>query len=238
LDGLLFPFQLAAMGGLAHLGEWQPSDFSILSPFEIALLSLLAVLALGKVKVPLPRLLIILGLVHLALAHGRHQMLFGVAAPLLLAPWLALAWPRTEEKTSPLFAAAAAAALAGLIAVRIALPASRGQDAVSPVAALAHLPVFERSQPVLNDYAFGGYLIWSGVRPFIDSRADLYGDAFLSRYAAIAAADRNTLAATLTGRHVRWTIFPSGAPVVKLMDKMPGWHRRYADAIAVVHVRD
>jgi hypothetical protein len=91
--------------------------------------------------------------------------------------------------------------------------------------------------PVLNDYAFGGYLIWIGVKPFIDSRADLYGSEFLSNYAALATPDKNALASTLAHYHVRWTIFAAGAPVVKLLDAMPGWHRLYADRIAVVHVR-
>ena len=45
--GLLFPFKLSAMQGLAHIGEWQPSDFTTLSPFAIALLASLFLLFLG-----------------------------------------------------------------------------------------------------------------------------------------------------------------------------------------------
>jgi hypothetical protein len=82
-----------------------------------------------------------------------------------------------------------------------------------------------RETPVLNDYGFGGYLIWNGGRPLIDSRADLYGDIFLQNYAAITAPDQDALAATLTYYHVRWTIFSAQAPVVKLLDSAPGWHR-------------
>ena len=44
LEGLLFPLRLTGMSNLAHLGEWQPSDFSFLSPFAIALLALVVVL--------------------------------------------------------------------------------------------------------------------------------------------------------------------------------------------------
>ena len=115
---------------------------------------------------------------------------------------------------------------------------TRGDDAVTPASALAHVPRFVRETPVLNGYAFGGYLIWNGVRPFIDSRADLYGDAFLSNYAALASPDKDALASTLAYYHVRWTIFRADAPVVKLLDAMPGWHRFYGDNVAVVHVHD
>jgi hypothetical protein len=238
IAGLLFPFKLSAMHGLGHIGEWQPSDFSQASPFAIALLTTLFVLGSGKLKVPAIRLLILLGLVWLALSHGRHQMLLGVVAPILLAPSLALAWPARNESGKPVWTAVAAAGFAALILIRVALPVVRGDDPVSPVAALAHVPRFVRETPVLNDYSFGGYLIWNGVKPFIDSRADLYGDIFLQNYAAITAPDKDALAAALAFYHVRWTIFAANAPVVRLLDATPGWHRFYTDKLAVVHIHD
>ncbi|MBN9589699.1 MAG: hypothetical protein BGN85_10090 [Alphaproteobacteria bacterium 64-11] len=236
--GLLFPVHLTAMTQLAHIGEWQASDFTHPGPLEFALLGALFVLARGRVRVRLVRLLILMGLVHLALAHARHQMLLGVAGTLLLAPALAAAWPARNRKTSPLPAVAAGLLLVLGLALRLSVPAPRGQDAISPQAALAHVPRFVREMPVLNDYAFGGYLIWTGARPFVDSRADLYGDDFLSNYAALTAPDKDALASSLAYYHVRWTIFRADAPVVKLLDAMPGWQRLYADNVAVVHVHD
>jgi hypothetical protein len=236
--GLLFPFKLSAMQGLGHIGEWQPSDFRQVSPFAIALLATLFVLGSGKVKVPVIRLLILLGLVWLALSHGRHQMLLGVVAPILLAPSLAKAWPARSDSGKALWMALAAAGFAALILARFVMPVVRTDDPVSPVTALAHVPRFVRETPVLNDYSFGGYLIWNGVKPFIDSRADLYGDIFLQNYAAITAPDKDALAATLAFYHVRWTIFAADAPVVKLLDATPGWHRFYTDKLAVVHIHD
>jgi hypothetical protein len=238
VQGLLFPFKLSAMQGLGHIGEWQPSDFSRVSPFAAALLASLFVFGSGNVKVPMFRLLLLIGLVWLALSHGRHQMLIGVAAPLLLAPSLARAWPAKDVAGKPLLAALAVAGLAVLMVLRAALPVVRGDDPVTPATALAHVPRFVRETPVLNDYSFGGYLIWKGIKPFIDSRADLYGDIFLGNYADITAPDKDALAAALTYHHVRWTIFSAQAPVVKLLDATPGWHRFYADKLAVVHVHD
>jgi len=238
LQGLLFPLKLSAMHGLGHIGEWQTSDFTQISPFAIALLAALFVLGRGTLKIPALRLLILVGLVWLALAHGRHQMLLGVSAPLLLAPSLAKAWPAKTESDKPLFAILAALGLAVLIVTRLAVPVVRGDDPVSPVSALAHVPRFVRETPVLNDYSFGGYLIWNGIRPFIDSRADLYGDIFLQNYADITAPDKDALAATLAFYHARWTIFRRDAPVVRLLDDTPGWHRFYTDQLAVVHVHD
>lgn len=238
---LLFPFKLSALQGLSHIGEWQASDFSKLTPFAIALLAALFVLGRGQVKVPSLRLLLLLGLTALALAHARHQMLLGVCAPILLADALGRAWPAKSQNQPPLFAVIAGLAglaLVVLTAVRLAIPVTRGDDPVSPVAALAHVPRFVRETPVLNDYAFGGYLIWNGVKPFIDSRADLYGDIFLQNYSDIVSPDKDALAASLAFHHARWTIFSAQAPVVKLLDATPGWRRFYTGKLAVVHIHD
>jgi hypothetical protein len=89
---------------------------------------------------------------------------------------------------------------------------------------------------VLNDYGMGGYLIFRGVRPFIDGRTDMYGDAFNSRYDA-AVSRRAALEAVLAERHVAWTLFRPGAAAVRLMDAEPGWRRLYTGPYAVVHVR-
>lgn len=237
VSGLLFPLRLMTMNDLSFIGEWAPADFSRITPFEIALLAGLLVLARGVVKVPLPRMSIVLLLVYLGLAHARHQMIFGIAAPILLAPALARSWPAKSEEAPFWLAPALAAILMAAVAARLAVPVSRGDDAVSPVAALAHIPRFVRETPVLNDYAFGGYLIFQGVPVFIDSRADFYGDDFLSNYAAIRSGDKDALASSLAYYHVRWTILRPGNPAVKVMDAMPGWRRFYNDGVAVVHVK-
>jgi hypothetical protein len=91
---------------------------------------------------------------------------------------------------------------------------------------------------VLNDYAFGGYLIWSHVRPFIDGRADVYGDAMLSLYGKLQAGDAETVERTIRRYGIAWTIFAPGAQTVATLDREPGWRRLYTDSYAVVHVRD
>lgn len=233
-----FPFRLTGMTGLAHIGEWQASNLAPLSPLVLALLAALTVLGTGRVRVPPLRGLILLGLVYLALAHGRHQMLLGVTGTLLLTPMLASAWPAAQKiKASPLPVMAMIFMLLLLTGARLLLPVARGQDSVSPGQALAHVPPALRILPVVNDYAFGGYLIWNGIPVFIDSRADLYGDDALAAYAAITSPDKKALATALARGPARWTIFRAGTPVARMMNTMPGWRRLYGDGLAVVHVR-
>ena len=98
------------------------------------------------------------------------------------------------------------------------------------------MPQSLRVQPVLNAYDFGGYLICSGVKVFVDGRTDMYGDAFLANYDRMMLPDRKTLMDTLARWHIAWTILPPG-PAAEMMNTLPGWQRLYSDGDAVVHIR-
>ncbi len=240
LDGLLQPFTLAAMPELSHVGEWQPTDFSTLQPLELLLIIGLY-LGLGKgARLAPVRLLVVLGLLHMALQHTRHLLLIGIILPLLVAQPLGavLSTPRIGRWRTGRLAFAIGAVACLLVAVRLLVPIRLGNDATAPVAALARVPQALRGEPVLNDYAFGGYLIFQGVRPFIDARAEMYGPAFLGQYAAIIRPDMGALKTVLQDYGIRWTILSPTNPAVQLMDVLPGWCRLYADSVAVVHVTE
>ena len=238
LEGLLFPIKLLAMPGLATIGEWGPSDFSRPSPFLFALLGMIFVFMTGKVRLSLLRAMLILALIYLALSHTRHVMLFAVVAPLLAASALGAAWP-AKNQDSPRWLLPVLAALPMiLLAARLVLPDVRSEDRVTPLAALAHVPSSLRAQPVLNAYDYGGYLIHQGVKVFIDGRTDMYPAGFLKNDDQLAAGDPKAMSATLARYNTAWTIYPSGSRSAAALDHLPGWHRFYADANAVVHVRD
>jgi hypothetical protein len=105
--------------------------------------------------------------------------------------------------------------------------------------AMQHVPAKLRAMPVLNDYTYGGYLTFIGVRPYIDGRADMYGDEFVSDFMSlIHTAEADHLQKTLDKNKVAWTIFSKGDVMVQGMDNRPGWHRLFANNYTVVHVRD
>lgn len=234
VDGLLFPLRLVFITHLANVGEWQPTSFTGLKPFELVLLGGFFLAATRGVKLPASRVLILLVMTHLALGHMRHQIVFAAVVPLILAEPLANAAP---ERTPRWAYAMAVAALVAITIARLTLPVARGGAAVTPEAALAHVPQSVVHAPVLNEYGFGGYLIFVHVKPFIDSRAELYGDEFLKNYARIIAPEPQALEATLARYGIRWTLLKPDSPAVAVLDMMPGWRRLYADDVAVVHVR-
>lgn len=238
--GLLFPFRLMGMRELANIGEWRPTNFGTLQPLELVLILGLYVSLSRGARLPTVRLLLLLGLLHLALQHTRHQMLAAFIGPLLIAASLgkSLHLGVPAGVTFRWCWAALGLSLAVcLAALRTALPIVRTDGPTAPISALAHVSPSLLAQSVFNDYAFGGYLIYSNVRPFIDARADMYGDPFLRLYGLIIHPDNAALDGTFRRYGVSWTILAPENPAVALLDVLPAWCRLYADQFAVVHVR-
>ena len=237
VGGLLFPIATAGMASLNSIVEWRPPDFSVLQPLEIALAAGVFVIARGGVRIPPLRLILLLGLLHMSLQHQRHQMLLAVVGVLVVAEAAGRAPPATLRAPRIAPAAWIGAALGLALAVlRLAVPFQLQDGPTLPIAALDETPPAVIARPVLNDYGMGGYLIFRGVKPFIDGRTDMYGDAFNARYDA-AVSSRPALEAVLAEQQVAWTLLRPGSPAVRLMDTEPGWRRLYTGPYAVVHVR-
>lgn len=236
---LLFPFQVTSMAVLPHITEWRSEDFSHVSTFAMVLLATLFVCLGRGVRVPTFRLLLLLALLLMGLQHVRHQLVLAAVAPLLLAGPLAEALGHEPAKPRPPRALLAGFAVACvlLLGARLALPLHRVDGLNSPVTALDSVPATLRTRPVLNGYGLGGYLIYKGVKPFIDGRADMYGDAFSRRYFQAVEPDPVALRKLLADYRVAWTIFTPDDPVVALLDKDPAWRRVHSDPYAVAHER-
>ena len=125
-----------------------------------------------------------------------------------------------------------------LAALRFAHPIVRGDGPVSPVTAVAAVPAPLLDQPVFNSYEFGGYLIFRHVKPFVDGRADMYGDAFMFAYIDALKPDRAVLDRLVAQYRIRWALLATGSAVAQMVATLPGWRRIHTDNIATVFVRD
>ncbi|MGY3648301.1 hypothetical protein ACVWW2_003592 [Bradyrhizobium sp. LM4.3] len=91
---------------------------------------------------------------------------------------------------------------------------------------------------VLNDYSFGGYLIFAGIPSFIDGRGELYGGAFINRYnRALALVDLGDFLKLLDEYNIGATLLAPETPAIAMLDRLPQWQRVYSDGVAVVHKR-
>jgi hypothetical protein len=250
IAGLLLPLDLIRMDfALSWVNEWQSPNFQKLQPIEAwLLLALLGALLFG-IRLPITRIAMLLVLVHMALKHQRHGEILGLVAPLLVAPMLAPQLPQLTKgfAVAPFNRASgglakwpsanavvlAAALVLAAVITWLRVGVANTADRFTPAAALAAVAQHRVAGAVFNDYNFGGYLIFSGIPPFIDGRADMYGDDFIKRLNKPEEWDR-----LFAQYGVTWTLLAAGNPHVVLLDHLPGWRRLYADTIAVVHVRE
>lgn len=246
-QSMLMTVRILDLGpALSIINEWKPADFSHLGGFELVILLGFGAALWRGVTLPPVRILIFLGLIHMALSHARSAELFGLIAPLVIARPLAVQFPhiRAEPRehagagTLAKLAAAMVAVLALVtVPVAAALHYAPGPQ-ITPAAAVAALEKAGVSR-VLNDYNFGGYLVYRGIPTFIDGRTELYGGAFVDRYYnAITLSDLGEFEHLLKQYRIEATLLPPDDAAVAYLDRMPGWHRLYSDAIAVVHVRN
>ncbi len=241
LDAMVFPFRLMGMKSLAGVAEWRPETFDHVGALEIELFALIGVALLRPVKVTPLRLALLIGLIHLSLHHVRHAMMLGLIGPMILACPIAAATAQPAPEPASLgrreFYAVVGLFLA-LLGLRLAVPVASKDSSMAPISALAAVPAELRAKPVLNHYGFGGYLIFSGVRPYIDGRTDMYGDAFVANYDRIVAADAGALEEVFQKQAITWAIFPPHERIDAALAARPGWKKIYSDEFAVVFTRE
>jgi hypothetical protein len=239
VQGLLYAFQVSAMKTLPLINEWRPSSLSR-DPlfFAMTAVATLAVV-FSRPKIPPPRLFLIAALFYLALSHARHQALFGLVSLLLVAPSLRKEG-REHGRDLPNYRYQAAAVTAVLLvvwAIRVSVSVPHRDSPVYPGRAIASVPALLRSQPVLNAYDFGGALILNGIAPFIDGRADMYGDDHTANAYAIERGDAGRFSAAVERWNIRWVILHPTERLVVVLDRSSAWKRIYEDKYAVVYAR-
>jgi hypothetical protein len=244
-NSLLASQKILALGSaLPLITEWRPADFGALRPFEICLLGGIGLALFRGIKLPPLRILLLLGLIHMALAQGRAAEILALLAPLILAAPLArqIGGADVADSTAAmpargvLFAGVAMALLTGTLAfasVHRFAPNTR----YSPVAAVTELKKLNLER-VFNDYDFGGYLIASGVAPFIDGRTELYGEKFfVDHNAASGLMEPENLFRLLDEYKIEATLMRTQSAATKLLDHIDGWQKVYADDVATIHLR-
>jgi hypothetical protein len=235
---------LALGDALPLIMEWRPADFGSVGAFEIFLLLGIGLALHRGVTLPPMRIVLLLGLLHMALAQDRSVEILALLAPLVLAAPLAKQIGGAEiphptaaaPRRGALFGGLAIALVAGTFAyasVHRFEPHMRG----SPVTAVTELKKLHLTR-VLNDYDFGGYLIANGVAPFIDGRTELYGEKFfVDHNAASGLMKPENLFRLLDEYKIEATLMRTQSAATKLLDHIDGWQKIYSDDIATIHLR-
>jgi hypothetical protein len=234
---------------LSVIAEWTPPDFSSLGPFEISLLGLIALGFYRGVVLSIPRILLLLLLAHMALTHIRSIEAYSFLTPLVLAKPFATRQASADRVkmwagelwSLPYVSALTMVVVAGCVWASTLSYANHHKFVFTtrqtPAAALDALEP-RGIKRIFNAYAFGGYMIYRGVPPFIDGRAELYGEKLVMTYFyAMEGRRADDLLRMLDEYHMDATLLVAGSPAARIMDLTQDWKKIYADDVAVVHIK-
>jgi hypothetical protein len=240
----VYPFQVASSLpiGVANVLEWQPMPFNILG--GKLFLGLLFGFFLAQMAFRFTWRLEELGLflfgTMMACLHVRFLLLFvPFFAPLLgtmLGRWL----PGYERSRDKYFINAGL--IAGAAAAMVWFFPSRGEMEKFvardfPVRAVEYMEQHAVPGPMLNSYAFGGYLVWKDIKVFVDGRADPYErGGSLADYFYMTHLKRGA-PAVLRGYGVNSCLLEPDEPLATLLASLPGWQKVYADNLSVLFVK-
>jgi hypothetical protein len=172
--------------------------------------------------------------------HVRHELFLAIFAPILLSGPIARAieqnrvvdWRRVAR-----IATLMVAVVGGSFgAIRLAIPFERPDGMQFPVSALNAVPQAIRSKHVFND-DFGNYLIFAGVHPMIDDRAELYGGEGLNLFQYWYLNYPWTITTLFDQLSIDWTFLSPNDSLDNLLDNDTQWVLIYRDKWASVHVR-
>ena len=239
----VFTHQRASLGFLA---EWQPTTMSDVRGMGVyaVLGALMAAGLTGRFRANAFELIATAIGAIMALQHVRMMFVFGIlVAPIVArmsAGWRPVSRParQTDLSINGLFLAA------GVLCTFLAFPGEARRradvDSRNPVKAVAFLKQSSLPGPLLNDYAWGGYLIWAlpERKVFVDGRGDVFDWAgLMAKYRdwSLVQADPAML---LDEYKIGLCLIPAGSPISHALDHLANWRKVHSDDFAVVYARE
>jgi hypothetical protein len=230
--------------GLAYVDEWMPP-----ASHDVRTLGMLAtaglicgLVLLRRAELRIEELLLFALGMQMSFSHTRMLFVFGIMGAPILTRLLCDSWDTYEfarDRRTP----NAVMMLMSLSVVFLAFPGWNQLDAQvkkgNPAKAVEFIRRAGLSGKMLNEYVYGGYLIWAlpEHKVFMDGRSDVYEwTGVLAEFGnwALLQADPAVL---LDKYHVGFCLLSKDAPMVRVLPYLPGWKKVYSDEMAVVFSR-
>jgi len=239
------------------LAEWRPmfahSLFAQDPPIIPALVLTFLFLAFYYgARVPFWRLLQILVLAYEMLSYVRLTPLFSIVTPILLMGPLAHQFPfmrsNSDLETSrrifdalsgvsrKFFYPAMFSLLLLIVGYRLFGPTISPRPSITPAGAVDFMIKHDLRGNIYNHYDFGGYLIFRGVKTFIDGRIDqLFSDGFLSTLNFYRTP--NGFLPILDKYHVSLALVMPRSIEAQELERSPFWAKVYSDDVSSLYAK-
>jgi hypothetical protein len=240
----VYPFDMAFSQpiNVANISEWKPMPFDIVGgKMFLAFIVIFFVLQMFfRFTWRLEELVLALGGAVMACIHVRFVLLFVPFFAPVLATSLARFVP-AYKRHKDLFLANAVIMLGVLVAMVHYFPSRADLDKRVakdyPVGALEYMRTHDVSRRMLNDYGFGGYLVLSGEKTFIDGRGDLYErNGVLGDFVHFANLKPGSLQ-VIRRYGVETCLLQHDTALVTALLASPEWQEIYHDGTSAILVR-
>jgi hypothetical protein len=244
---ILYPFDTLLNMHLlmANVEEWAPLQMT--GERGMALMAVLVgsflLVATRHAEIFFDELLFLALGTWLAVGHMRMAMVFGILAAPILSRQLSDSWEGYDARQDRVWPNAVMLAASALV-IFLAFPSRQNLESqveqIGPARAVDFIRASHLSGPMLNDYAFGGYLIWAAPEHpvFIDGRTDLYEwSGVLGEFGnwAMLESDPQVL---LDKYRINFCLLAPQTPMAHVLPLLPGWKRVYSDENAVIFARE
>lgn len=230
--------------GLTYSSEWQPAppnDIRVWALLGLAGLMLLAP-SLRRVELELQELLLLAVGFALGFQHERLLFVSGILMAPGLCRLLSTAWDAYQpDRDRPLPNAVLLTIAACVIA--LTFPSARnlaGQvDKANPVKALDYIKHSGLSGRMLNEYVYGGYLIWAAPnrKVFVDGRADIYEWTGVLRDYMSWITLQSDPSSILRKYRIDYCLLSRHSGMSRVMRLLPRWRPVYSDTLSIVFAR-
>jgi hypothetical protein len=254
--GSMLPTLQVFMGNeaLPYIPEWQPLTLVTAWPNMLMVLGVLFLAMFHGVRLPFWRLIMTIGLTYLMFAHVRFTALFAIVVPLLLQAPLTSQFPflRLQDQfetqrhllarlaviSQRLLLPLCVLILGGVAAFAAYGPSISPRPNMTPAGAVDYIKRERLAGNIYNFYAFGGYLIFEGMKTFVDGRSDqLFGKGFLTRLVKTTREFPKNFIPLLDEYHISTALVVPDSIEAQEFERSPLWRKVYSDRISVVFTK-
>lgn len=244
---LSYPFQTLNDSAMqSYIQEWFSPDFHqlIWQPFAVMLLVLIGVGMIGKRSFSMTKVLLTLAFGFGALRSMRNIPLFALVVIPVIADQLS-AFIRIKPKPqnpsrvfrwiAPILLSGAAVVLI-LATIQVTNIQPKAESDAFPKNAVEWVLENKPTGNVFNSYNWGGYIIWKlfpEYLVYIDGRADLYGEEFVSNYAEIYHA-KIGWEDKLDQAKIQIVFIESDSLMADALRQSPNWKILFEDDLSVI----
>jgi len=250
---LAYPFKTVSIPVLqTYIQEWQPPDVrsAQLAPFLLMLVLLVVALGVSRRAAAPTELITSAGWMVLALSAVRHVPVFALVASPVIARHISAALAERGGVSTAVDSLGrrtlntVLGVVFGLLVIawtvnQVSAPRLQAHlRAQIPTGAVEAMRRLEPRGRLLNDYNWGGYLLWQAYPAyptFVDGRTDVFSPEVFRDYLRLWAAQPGW-AQALDRWQIGTVLLPPQAPLVEALDQA-GWPTVYRDAQAVLMVR-